>query len=143
MFDPEAAKAKKDTAALKKKAFENIKSWIMAALPEDMKSEVETVATREFQCGDPSCAPIDTAIQIFFKDQQRKPLQTGLPKEADKLTQADVESAVDMLLTPPPEVYDHRSHMWSEKAAEALGRLKLFCLPLSHLSHFNARGCIV
>jgi hypothetical protein len=104
MFDPEAAKAKKDTAALKKKAFEDIKSWIMAALPDDVKSEVETVATREFQCGDPSCAPIDTAIQIFFKDPKRKPLQTGLPKEAHTLTQAEIETAVDMLLTPAPEV---------------------------------------
>jgi hypothetical protein len=101
MFDPSAASAKKALAAQKKTAQENIKAWVMELLPEDVKAAVELVVCREFQCGDPKCAPIDTGIQVMFKDTARPPLQTGIPKECHLLNRDDIAEAVDEMLNPP------------------------------------------
>lgn len=103
MFDPSQASAKKALAATKKKAQETIKGWVSELLPDDVKKDVELIVCREFQCGDPKCAPIDTAIQIMFKERTRPPLQTGLPKESHMITREDVEQAVERMLNPPDE----------------------------------------
>jgi len=50
----------------KQKNFKNIEKWCEALLPENVKSEC-TVSVQEIQCGDPNCAPIDTAISLIFQ----------------------------------------------------------------------------
>lgn len=57
-FDPGAVTKNKEVAVLKKKAQDSIKAWVMELLPEEIKADIELVVTREFQCGDPKCAPI-------------------------------------------------------------------------------------
>lgn len=88
LFDPSGASKKKELAASKRTAQEKIKIWVMEALPDDIKTEVEAslyfiwstyllctrpdlnlpnyqlITCREFLCGDPKCAPIDTALQV-------------------------------------------------------------------------------
>ena len=103
-FDPSAVKGKKDIAQIKKKAQESIKGWVLDLLPEKYKPDVEMVVCREFQCGDPKCAPIDTAIQVFFKEATRQPLQIGLPKECQELTREDIVEAVEDMLHPELKV---------------------------------------
>lgn len=49
LFDPSAAKQKKDTAAMKKRAQEQIKDWVKELLPDEMKPAVALIACREFQ----------------------------------------------------------------------------------------------
>eukprot|EP00613_Pedinella_sp_CCMP2098_P052751 CAMPEP_0171891662 /NCGR_PEP_ID=MMETSP0992-20121227/44870_1 /TAXON_ID=483369 /ORGANISM="non described non described, Strain CCMP2098" /LENGTH=295 /DNA_ID=CAMNT_0012519035 /DNA_START=103 /DNA_END=986 /DNA_ORIENTATION=- len=93
-------------AATKKKAQETIKEWVTSLLPEDVKKDVELIICREFQCGDPKCAPIDTAIQVMFTDRTRPPLQIGLPMECQQLTREDVEDGVKRMLSPPEEEED-------------------------------------
>lgn len=100
MFDPDAVSKKKEIAVTKKKAQENIKVWVMELLPDEVKKDVEIIVCREFQCGDPKCAPIDTAIQIMFKDTKRPPLQTGLPLECHEITKQHVTQAVENMLHP-------------------------------------------
>jgi len=100
MFDPAAVGKKKEMGNIKKKAQESIKAWVMELLPDEIKTDVELIVCREFQCGDPKCAPIDTAIQIMFKDSKRPPLQTGLPFECQEITKEHVERAVEQMVNP-------------------------------------------
>lgn len=103
MFDPSAVGKKKSLVATKKAATEQVKAWVMELLPEEVKAKVELVAVREFQCGDPKCAPIDTAIQIMFKETSKPPMQTGIPKEVHNLTREDVKEAVEDMVRAPTE----------------------------------------
>jgi hypothetical protein len=100
MFDPEAVSKKKEIASAKKKNQELIKTWVMELLPDEIRQEVEIIVCREFQCGDPKCAPIDTGIQVMFKDTKKPPLQTGLPLESHMVTREHVASAVENMLHP-------------------------------------------
>jgi hypothetical protein len=100
MFDPAGVSKKKELANIKKKSQANIKAWVLEILPDEVKKEVEVIVCREFQCGDPKCAPIDTAIQIMFKDSKRPPLQTGLPLECQEVTKEHVGRAVQSMLNP-------------------------------------------
>ena len=42
MFDPEAAKKRKEGKSAKREAQYNIKQWVLEALSEDMRADVET-----------------------------------------------------------------------------------------------------
>jgi len=57
------AKAKAD--AERKLAYERIEKWATAAIPPSIRDGV-SISVQEVICGDPTCAPIDTAIAIIF-----------------------------------------------------------------------------
>jgi hypothetical protein len=51
--------------AERRDAFQRIEQWCMEAIPSDIRDGVQ-ISIQEVQCGDPSCAPIDTAVAILF-----------------------------------------------------------------------------
>ena len=68
MFLPENLKdqAAEDAAEIvRKAAYVRIEAWTMALIPEQLREGVQ-LSVQEVQCGDPDCAPIDTAIAILF-----------------------------------------------------------------------------
>ena len=65
MFLPGNQAELKQAEADRKAAFAQIEAWSLALIPEAYRSAA-TVSTQEVQCGDPNCAPIDTAVTIVF-----------------------------------------------------------------------------
>jgi len=68
MFLPKTDKDKTkedETDKRRKEAYVNIEEWSKEAIPKDIRSDV-TISVQEVQCGDPDCAPIDTAVAIMF-----------------------------------------------------------------------------
>ena len=53
-----AEKARRD-------GYSRIEIWATEAIPAEIRQGV-TITVQEVQCGDPECAPIDTAIAIMF-----------------------------------------------------------------------------
>ena len=98
MFDPEAAKKRKEGKRDKREAQHNIKQWVLEALSEAMRADVETVSIREVQCGDPNCSPVDTTIQIIFKEAGKRPMVQSIPMECEKVTQVVAIEAVEEML---------------------------------------------
>ena len=45
--------------------YSRIEVWAMEAIPSEIRRGV-TITVQEVQCGDPECAPIDTAVAIMF-----------------------------------------------------------------------------
>jgi len=79
------AKAKAD--AERKLAYERIEKWATAAIPPSIRDGV-SISVQEVICGDPTCAPIDTAIAIIFPSGGRGML--GLPAESKDVTKEDL-----------------------------------------------------
>ena len=52
--------------ATKKQAFRRIEQWCEAQLPAPTR-EGCMISVQEIQCGDPQCAPIDTAVTLVFQ----------------------------------------------------------------------------
>jgi len=75
--------AEEAAEALRKKAYAQIDKWTMELIPENIREGVQ-LSVQEVQCGDPDCAPIDTAIAILFPAGGRGML--GLPMEAHEVT---------------------------------------------------------
>jgi hypothetical protein len=57
----EAKKAEED----RKAAFKNIETWALELMPAEVRDDAN-VSSQEVMCGDPECAPIDTAVTIQF-----------------------------------------------------------------------------
>ena len=49
----------------RREGYSRIEVWVTEAIPAEIRRGV-TVSVQEVQCGDPECAPIDTAIAIMF-----------------------------------------------------------------------------
>ena len=64
MFLP--GQSTKQRESIKKEAFKRIEQWCEALLPENVRPDC-MVSVQEIQCGDPQCAPIDTAITLIFQ----------------------------------------------------------------------------
>ena len=68
MFLP-TNQADRDKAAQEEKdrkiACLRIERWAVAAIPEAIRDSV-SIHVQEIVCGDPECAPIDTAVGLFF-----------------------------------------------------------------------------
>mmetsp|Transcript_8263 Transcript_8263/g.11373 ORF Transcript_8263/g.11373 Transcript_8263/m.11373 type:complete len:199 (-) Transcript_8263:883-1479(-) len=73
------AKAK----AERNKAYDRIEKWSVEAIPSEIREGAQ-INVQEVQCGDPNCAPVDTAIAIVFQSGGRGML--GLPMEAKDVT---------------------------------------------------------
>uniref|UniRef100_A0A7S2CCF6 Uncharacterized protein n=1 Tax=Octactis speculum TaxID=3111310 RepID=A0A7S2CCF6_9STRA len=95
MFDPSAVARKSAIQTEKRKAQTNIKQWVVDFLPDETAKDVETVTVQEVQCGDPNCAPIDTAITVYLKEGTQ--LASGIPKESHMVTKNDIEEAVQRM----------------------------------------------
>lgn len=65
MFLPENVANKEKEEVERKAAFQNIEAWSMEIIPEALRPDA-SVSVQEVQCGDPQCAPIDTAVTIVF-----------------------------------------------------------------------------
>ena len=65
MFLPENLANKNKEAEERKAAFQRIEAWSMELIPEAIRNDAN-VSIQEVQCGDPQCAPIDTAVTIVF-----------------------------------------------------------------------------
>lgn len=68
MFLPqsEAANAEiRSAEQTRREAYSRIEIWVTEAIPAEIRQGV-TISVQEVQCGDPNCAPIDTAIAILF-----------------------------------------------------------------------------
>jgi hypothetical protein len=66
MFLPENQATKEKEAEQRKAAFKHIEAWSLEIIPAEIQNDA-TVSVQEVQCGDPDCAPIDTAVTIVFK----------------------------------------------------------------------------
>ncbi len=51
--------------AERKKAYVRIEQWAINLIPESIRTGVQ-VNVQEIVCGDPECAPIDTAVAVLF-----------------------------------------------------------------------------
>ena len=65
MFLPGNQDARKKEEEERKAAFKNVEAWSLDIIPAAIREEA-TVSVQEVQCGDPQCAPIDTAVTIVF-----------------------------------------------------------------------------
>ena len=68
MFLPKNAAANEELRAsdqARRDGYSRIEQWVTEAIPAEIRRGV-TVSVQEVVCGDPDCAPIDTAIAILF-----------------------------------------------------------------------------
>ena len=69
MFLPPTEKdesAKKKEEELRRSAYRRLEEWALELIPPSIRNGV-TINVQEVVCGDPSCAPIDTAIAVLFE----------------------------------------------------------------------------
>ena len=66
MFLPENAGAAASADKERKEGFQRIENWSMEIIPAAIRDDA-VISSQEVQCGDPQCAPIDTAVTITFK----------------------------------------------------------------------------
>lgn len=96
MFLPknESAHAEiREAERARREGYSRIESWVMEAIPSEIRRGV-TVSVQEVQCGDPDCAPIDTAIAMMFPSGGRGML--GIPLESKDVSK---ESLLDVFPT--------------------------------------------
>jgi hypothetical protein len=68
MFLPKNEAANADIRAAeqaRRDGYTRIEAWATEAIPAEIRRGV-TITVQEVQCGDPECAPIDTAVAIMF-----------------------------------------------------------------------------
>jgi hypothetical protein len=49
----------------RREGYSRIEAWVTEAIPAEIRRGV-TISVQEVVCGDPECAPIDTAVAILF-----------------------------------------------------------------------------
>jgi hypothetical protein len=65
MFLPSSVSENQKKEEERRSAFRDIEGWSLEIIPQAIRDEAQ-VSIQEVQCGDPTCAPIDTAITIQF-----------------------------------------------------------------------------
>lgn len=98
MFLPknEAEDAEAKAAELaRREGYTRIEGWVAETIPTEIRQGV-TISVQEVVCGDPECAPIDTAIAILFPSGGRGML--GIPLESKDVTK---EALLDLFPTTP------------------------------------------
>lgn len=67
MFLPGIDEERRKASALaqRRDAYQRIEQWSSEAVPSDIREGLQ-ISIQEVQCGDPTCAPIDTAVAILF-----------------------------------------------------------------------------
>eukprot|EP00934_Nitzschia_sp_Nitz4_P007080 Nitzschia sp. Nitz4//scaffold1_size375055//176227//176860//NITZ4_000270-RA/size375055-augustus-gene-0.674-mRNA-1//1//CDS//3329541027//7070//frame0 len=90
MFLPGNQEEKKREEEARKIAFRNIENWSLELIPEAIRKDA-TISVQEVQCGDPECAPIDTAVTIVFESGCNGIF--GMPFEAKDVTKEEVQNS--------------------------------------------------
>ena len=88
LFDPSKIV---DGKSHTKRHLEKVRTWVTKRMPQTGKAP--KVSCKEVLCGDPTCAPVDTVIDLLFEDQSR---MVALPYEAQDVT----EEILDHLFPP-------------------------------------------
>jgi hypothetical protein len=70
MFLPGNQAEKDKEEEERKAAFKKIEEWSLETIPAEIRGEAQ-ISVQEVQCGDPQCAPIDTAVTITFEKYVR------------------------------------------------------------------------
>ena len=65
MFLPENVATNDEKEKERRAAFQKIEAWSLEIIPPDIRNEA-SVSVQEVVCGDPECAPVDTAVTIDF-----------------------------------------------------------------------------
>ena len=68
MFLPDSMRdvdAETAADARRTQAYKDIEGWCMELIPAQIRNGVQ-MSVQEVVCGDPECAPIDTAVAILF-----------------------------------------------------------------------------
>lgn len=65
MFMPGAEVGAKQAEEARNVAFKMIERWALEFMPAEIRDDA-VVSSQEVMCGDPDCAPIDTAVTIQF-----------------------------------------------------------------------------
>jgi hypothetical protein len=79
LFDPSKIV---DGKSHTKRHLEKVRTWVTKRMPQTGKAP--KVSCKEVLCGDPTCAPVDTVIDLLFDDQTR---MVALPFEAQDVTE--------------------------------------------------------
>jgi len=93
LFDPSKVQ---DSKEHKKRHFDKVKGWVLKRMP---RGAAPRVSVKEVLCGDPTCAPIDTVVDLLFA--KGAPRMVALPLEAQDIAEEDVAE-----FFPPPNVLE-------------------------------------
>lgn len=88
---PGSQTEKEQTKSLKKEAADRVEKWAISCVPVSLREGL-SVSVQEVVCGDPSCAPIDTAITIVYQSGGRGML--GIPLEVQEVQLVDLKHAM-------------------------------------------------
>jgi len=108
MFLPENAKTNADIQLAKQRELAlgaEIEKKVKARLPAEILGEIEQMHVQEVVCGDPECAPIDTAVMVMFKCGDQEGF--GIPCEMQEVL---VDPELLETFCPPVDVWRD----WSE-----------------------------
>lgn len=79
--------AKAIADAARNEGYVRVEKWAMDAIPSSIRKGVQ-ISVQEVVCGDPTCAPIDTAVAIIFPSGGRGMM--GLPAESKDVLKRDL-----------------------------------------------------
>lgn len=88
MFNPAKAVQQKAEKAAKKKSLDDLKNWSLSIIPLDLQEGL-IVDINEVQCGDPSCAPVDTVFTLLWNNTNGKGL-FAIPAAAAEISQDEL-----------------------------------------------------
>jgi hypothetical protein len=103
MFLPKSASETSEAAQdeqRKRRVFTKIEGWCKELVPEAIRSNVD-ISVAEVICGDPKCAPIDTAITISFMNKDGKSGMAGIPAESKDVRPEDLKHSF-----PTPDILE-------------------------------------
>ena len=84
MFNPGGVSAAKTEKARLKKEAERVKQLALQLIPQELQVGL-IINIKEVQCGDPSCAPIDTLFQLVWNNGGRG--MFGIPAESKEVNE--------------------------------------------------------
>ena len=65
MFLPSGLTASQKAEEDRTAAYQRIEAWGLELVPQAIREQAQ-ISCQEIQCGDPNCAPIDTAVTVLF-----------------------------------------------------------------------------
>ena len=107
MFLPEDDGATRKAEDARNAGYAQVEAWSLDLIPADIRTGA-IVSVQEVQCGDPTCAPIDTAVTIVFESGGGG--MFGIPAEAKDVEQKHIKrrnQVVPVVLDEPPRAQRH------------------------------------
>ena len=99
MFNPTKAKSDKAEKAAKQKAINDLRTWSMELVPEDLREGL-IIDVSEVICGDPSCAPIDTVFTLVWEPSGKGLFSIAAPPS--DVTREELPDEFPVRTSPPP-----------------------------------------